>query len=138
MAKIEGGCLCGAVRYTSDADPVATAICHCKNCQRQSGSAFSVIIGIPRASFSLQGDPMKSYEDRGESGQPVLRQFCGNCGSPVVSDVAVTPDLLWIKTGTLDDPSQLHPQMHIWTDHQQPWVDVAQELPKISRNPPAE
>jgi len=53
--KIEGGCLCGKVRYSADAEPIFVGVCHCKNCQKQAGTAFSVIFGIPKPALSLQG-----------------------------------------------------------------------------------
>src|SRR5678815_601679 len=80
-----GGCLCGQVRYTVPAEPLATAICHCRNCQKQSGSAFSVVTVFPRDALIVEGT-LTVYEDRGTSGQTVFRQFCGVCGSPVLTD----------------------------------------------------
>ena len=136
MARIEGGCLCGAVRYSCDSEPVMTAICHCAHCQKQSGTAFSVVIAVPRDSLSVRGDALKIYEDIGESGQPVYRKFCGKCGSPVVSVVVAMPEVLFIKSGTLDDRSWLQPESHIWVEHKQPWYPVPEGMPQIDRNPP--
>ena len=93
MADIVGGCLCGNVRYSSDAEPVMTAVCHCSHCQTQTSSAFSILVAVPKGSLRIEGKPLRAYETQGESGQPIIRKFCPNCGSPVVSDVAVTPDL---------------------------------------------
>jgi hypothetical protein len=136
MPKIEGGCLCGAVRYECDAEPALTAICHCKHCQKQAGTAFSTLVGVPRGSLKLSGKPLKTYHDTGESGQPVLREFCEECGSAVISDVSVMPDLLFIKAGTLDDTSWLSPQVQIWTDHKLAWADIAGETASFPGNPP--
>ena len=78
MSKIEGGCLCGAVRYTCAAEPVMTAICQCTHCQRQSGSAFSVNVGIPKGSLQYTGDIPATFEDIGDQrpsrSSPVLQQ----------------------------------------------------------------
>src|SRR5437868_9864366 len=82
MAGFSGGCLCGKVRYSSNADPVMTAVCHCRNCQKQAGTAFSIIVGIPRANLSVTG-ALKDFVDKGDSGLPVHRNFCPDCGSPV-------------------------------------------------------
>jgi len=133
---ISGACLCGGVRYTCDADPVLTLLCHCKHCQRTGGAAYSVDVAVPRAALKINGT-LASYHDQGDdSGLPVLRQFCPACGSPIVSDVGATADLLWIKAGTLDDTSWLKPQMNIWTDSAQPWVAIDNGLPHFGRNPP--
>ena len=122
---ITGGCLCGAVRYSMDAEPVAMAVCHCRNCQKQAGSALSVIAVFPRASLSLEGTP-KVYEDEGTSGQAVYRNFCPNCGSPVLTDTpgAKEGDIIFIKAGTLDDVSILKPTTHYWTKSAQPWFKL--------------
>ncbi|WP_435416952.1 GFA family protein [Parerythrobacter aurantius] len=127
MSEMSGGCLCGQVRFVASAEPVMQANCHCKNCQRQSGSAFSTIIGIPEAALSVEGE-VKAFADSGESGQPVVREFCPDCGSPLFSKVAAAPGLVFIKAGTLDDTSAFAPSMHLWTRSKQAWVDVGGQL----------
>ena len=109
MREMTGGCLCGQVRYSANADPAIVAVCHCKNCQKQTGTAFSVLVGVPKSAISIQGN-LKTFHDTGDSGQPVDRNFCPECGSPIISDVAVMPDLRFIKAGTLDDTSWLEPK----------------------------
>ncbi len=136
MPEIVGGCLCGSVRYNSDAQPVMTAVCHCPDCQKQTSSAFSPLVGVPSESLHLEGQDLASYETVGESGQPVTRRFCPECGSGVVSYVAAMPDLQWVKAGTLDDASWFVPQMHIWTSTAQPWVPFDESVPTFEKNPP--
>mgnify|MGYP001033243912 FL=1 len=116
MNKIEGGCLCGKIKYYSKIDPLFTTVCHCSHCQKQSGTVFSIIIGVNRKSLHISGD-LKCYEDIGNSGKPVYRKFCGNCGSPIISDVSAVPDLLFIKAGTINNIKALKPTKEIWTDH---------------------
>lgn len=128
-----GGCLCEAVRYSVSGDPVAQAVCHCTNCQKQSGSAFSIIIGFPDAAVNLEGE-LTTYADHGESGNVVGRKFCGKCGSPILSEVAVTPGITWIKAGTLDDPKHLAPSMHVWGKSKQDWVETG-DVPCFATNP---
>jgi hypothetical protein len=123
MASMQGGCLCGKVRYTIAADPIFTGVCHCKNCQKQAGTAFSVVMGVPKAAFTVTGT-LKTYNDRGDSGQAVFRRFCPECGSPIISEVAVMPDLVIIKAGTLDDTSTLQPAMHVYCSSKQNWVEI--------------
>ncbi len=133
MAMIEGGCLCGAVRYSTTAEPVMQAVCHCRNCQRQAGSGWSMIMGVPAAALAISG-AVQTYADKGESGGDVRRQFCPTCGSPLFSHVSAAPDLVFIKAGTLDDTSQFTPQMQCWTDSKQHWVEIA-GVPSFARNP---
>jgi hypothetical protein len=73
MSKVVGGCLCGKIRYTSAAEPVMTAICHCKNCQKQAGTAFSIIVAVPKGTLSITG-PLKTYNETGSSGKRAGRQ----------------------------------------------------------------
>lgn len=120
MAKMDGGCLCGQVRYSCDAEPFAQAVCHCKNCQKQTATAFSVVLGVPEAALRLTGE-LKTYEDHGDSGNLVYRRFCPNCGSPVLSALAASPGAVFLKAGTLDDTSWLQPKVHVWTKSMQAW-----------------
>lgn len=135
MTAITGGCLCGAVRYEARAAPIATAVCHCKDCQVQGGSAFSIVIVVPSDAVDSSG-ALKTYEDRGESGNIVARQFCPECGSPIFSRLRSVPDITIIKAGTLDDTSQLTPQIHVWCASGQPWVPLDPSLPQFPRSPP--
>lgn len=137
MPNMVGGCLCGGVRYSVDAPPELTALCHCEDCQRQTGSAFSILVAVPRESVRIRkGRSLAAFESVGASGWPVTREFCSGCGSPILSDVAITPDLLWIRGGTLDDRSWLRPQMNIWCDSAQPWVLLERAIPGFATNPP--
>ena len=135
MTHLDGGCLCGAVRYSAAAEPVMQAICHCRNCQKQAGSGWSMIIGVPAGALSITGE-VKTYTDHGDSGGEVLRQFCPTCGSPLFSRVEAAPALVFIKAGTLDDTSQFTPQMQFWTASKQHWVDIA-GVPGFERTPGA-
>jgi hypothetical protein len=133
MQEIKGGCLCGQVRYSAAAEPALVALCHCKNCQKQAGTAFSVVIGIPKSALSVQGN-LKTFNDTGDSGQPVKRNFCPDCGSPITSDVTIMPDIVFIKAGTLDDTSWVRPRVEVYCDSIQPWVrlgDTMQSFPKM-------
>ena len=134
MGHIAGGCLCGKVRYTSEAAPVFTALCHCLHCQKQAGSAFGVVVALPKGSLVVEGT-LATFDDAGSSGQPVYRRFCPHCGSPILSDVAAMPDLVFVKAGTLDDTSWLAPGMQIWCESAQPWVPQAPEIARFARMP---
>ena len=136
MSTIEGGCLCGAIRYSSGAAPLMTAVCSCKNCQRQTGTSFSVLLAMPKGSIQYEGASLATYEDTGSSGQPVLRQFCPKCGSPIMSTLAVTPTLEWLKAGTLDDAAWVKPTVAVWCQSAQPWVDLGRDVTQFAQNPP--
>ena len=136
MSKRNGSCLCGSIRYTCNAEPLLTAVCHCPHCQKQSGTSYSVIVAVPKASLRIAGQTLKTFDDVGESGLPVLRRFCGKCGSPIVSHVGAMPDLAFIKAGTLENTSWLNPTMEVWCETAQPWIDIDGTRQHAERNPP--
>jgi hypothetical protein len=137
LTHIVGGCLCGAIKYTSPASPVLIALCHCTHCQKQSGAAFSINVAIPKGSLHFISGRTTVFEDKGNSGLPVYRHFCSSCGSPIFSDVTATPELDWLKAGTLDDTSWLKPNANIWCVSAQNWVAYPEGVPKFAQNPPA-
>ena len=91
MPKLEGRCLCGQFSYASDAAPLATLICHCRNCQRQGGAAFSLNVVVPAASLATKGELRLTWTR--DSGNTVERQFCATCGSPIFSMLRPTRTL---------------------------------------------
>ena len=129
-----GGCLCGAVRYRVPRETLQTVTCHCKNCQKQSGSAFSVVAVYQRDDLSLSGE-LRTFEDRGSSGQRVFRQFCPSCGSPVLTDTerAREQGLIFVKAGTFDEVQDLKPSAHCWTSSAQAWLQLGDEAPQLER-----
>ena len=136
MPQISGSCLCGAIKYTCAAPPVMVAACHCTHCQKQSGSAFSVNVAIPKGSLQLTSGKASVYQDNGSSGMPVFRHFCSSCGSPLFSDVVATPQLDWLKAGTLDDTSWVKPVANVWCSSAQGWVAYAEGVARFDQNPP--
>lgn len=128
-----GGCLCGAVRYVAEGEPLMQAVCHCKNCQRQAGSGWSMIIALPLDAVAITGE-VTTYTDHGSSGGEVLRQFCPTCGSPVFTRVPAQPGWIFIKAGSLDDTSVFNPQIQFWTASKQHWIDLP-GLPGVPGNP---
>ncbi len=131
-----GGCLCGQVRYELAGDPLATLICHCVNCQKQAGAAFSVNVIVAEPNLTVQGE-LRTFDDAGDSGNAVHRKFCPNCGSPIISVLAASPGIVALKAGTLDDTTGLSPQVQAWCDSKQDWVAFAAEIPGFPANPPS-
>ena len=128
-----GQCLCGAIKYEMENAPAMTGVCHCKNCQRQAGSAFSTLGAVPKAEFAITVGTPKLYEDTDTaSGNPVHRYFCGNCGSPIYSAISAQPDTIYLKTGTLDDTSNFEPQFQAWCDSKQNWVTLDEGVPAMA------
>jgi hypothetical protein len=130
----KGGCLCGAVRYEADWPPLAVAVCHCRNCQKQAGSALSVVAFLKRGALRVTGD-LSIFVDRSETGNAVYRKFCPRCGSPVVTDTdqAKTQGIIFIKAGTLDDTHDLAPTTHYWSERAQDWFVFPDGAARLAR-----
>lgn len=135
MAKITGGCLCGKVRYSADVEPVFTGVCHCRNCQKESGGAFAIVVGVPQPALTVQGQ-VKTYADRGDSGKAMYRHFCPECGSTLMDEAEAMPGVTMIQAGTLDDASWVKPAMQIYCDSAQPWVQLAGDMARFPKMPP--
>ena len=134
MPQIAGGCLCGKVRYSANAEPAFVGVCHCTDCQKYSGSAFSAVVGLPKDALSVEGNTT-TYSKPADSGQPIERRFCPECGSPIVEAAAAMPGMVMIGVGTLDDASWVKPGMQIFCDSAQSWVDLAGEMQRFPKMP---
>jgi hypothetical protein len=133
---ITGRCLCGAVTYSAAAEPAVQAVCHCTDCQRQTGNPFSVLVAVPRDAFEISGDTLASFSTTGtDHGGETKRHFCSACGSPLFSDAAVMPQLVFIKAGSLDDASWLQPAVEAWTSSAQPWSPRFENTAQLDRGP---
>jgi hypothetical protein len=127
-APIEGGCSCGAVRYRLMAEPLFTHCCHCLNCQRQTGSAFviNLLIETDRVEL-LAGDPRPVEVPRDDgSTQTIFR--CPTCQVAVYSHYG-HPGVRFVRGGTLDQPSRLEPDVHIFTRSKVDWVTLPGSAP---------
>ncbi len=137
MVPFFGGCACGAIRYECSAEPAFSWNCHCRDCQRASGSAFCPVLYVPRTALTITGES-KYYEVTAKSGNKVSRGFCSRCGSPVFIQAELVPDLQGLWAASLDDPSLFQPQVQVWTDRAQPWDCLTPTLAKIGEAPNAE
>ena len=124
----EGGCSCGAVRYRLTSEPLFTHCCHCLNCQRQTGSAFviNLLIEADRVEL-LAGDPQPVDAPRDDgSVQRIYR--CPTCQVAVFSEYG-RPEVRFVRGGTLDDPSAITPDVHIYTRSKLPWITLPDTAP---------
>jgi len=113
---------------------MVTLLCHCQDCQRQTGSSFSILVAVPRAALHVDGDALATYVTVGaDTGEERRRQFCSKCGSPVVTLLAERPELAVIKAGTLTDRSWLSPTVEIWCDSAQPWLAPIADSRRLAR-----
>ena len=129
---LTGGCACGAVRYTAASAPLAMTNCHCRDCQRASGSAFSAFVVIPKDAVQVEGE-VRYHAMTGESGGTIERGFCPACGSPIATRFARLPRMLGLMAGSLDDPSLYRPTLDVFTESAQAWLTLGLDTGKRPR-----
>jgi hypothetical protein len=124
----EGGCACGEVRYRLTVDPLITHCCHCLNCQRQTGSAFVInaLLEADRVEL-LSGEPVVVPVPRGGSGNQLISR-CPTCQVALYSRYTRAA-VRFVRAGTLDDPSTVAPDVHIYTRSKVPWVTLPDGVP---------
>ena len=133
--KITGGCYCGEVRYAIDGDSVAAIQCHCRECQYFTGGQVNTVMFFSKKDFIYtQGIPKKFA--RSDIDNPVIRQYCGNCGTSIGNESRSRPDTMIIKVGTLDDPSIFMPETAIFTCDMQDFHSIPQGIPSYDKRPP--
>jgi hypothetical protein len=124
----EGGCSCGAVRYRLISDPLFTHCCHCLNCQRQTGSAFVINLLIEADRVVLLGREPEAVDAPRDDGSKQRIFRCPSCQVAVFSEYG-RPEVRFVRGGTLDEPSSVAPDVHIFTRSKLPWVALAGSAP---------
>ena len=110
MPILEGGCLCGAVRYQVRGKPTNTMICHCRTCRRATGSPVVAWLTFAKADFEVTTGALAEFR----SSPPVRRGFCGTCGTPLTYSHRESPDSIDVTTCSLDEPQAFPPTHHSW------------------------
>ena len=109
--------------------------CHCRDCQRETGSAYAAVLAVAGASFQvIKGSP-RYFDLTADSGHTTRRCFCGDCGSPLFGRPGAGGDIVTIRVGSLDDPSIYRPNRDIYTSSAQPWDYMNPSLPKFPTYP---
>lgn len=127
--NLEGGCACGAVRYRLTSAPMFVHCCHCRDCQRQTGSAFVLNALIETDRIVLLAGRPEPIPVPTSSGRPHDVYRCPTCRTALWSDYGRRPPLRFVRVGTLDDPSALPPDVHIFTRSKLPWVTLTDSAP---------
>ncbi len=132
---LKGSCHCGHVKFESTGDILRFVYCHCDDCRKINGTAFSAALVVPSSGFRVTAGNgfMTAYE----SSPGKHRCFCGRCGSPIVSRMEAKPDIVIIRAGTLDDNPDIRANMHIWVKAKAPWEHIGDDLPQHAEGPPS-
>lgn len=133
MSKRTGSCLCGAVQYTITADPLATRICWCTDCQKiAANGTVNIIVSTDTVSHSGQ---LEQYISTADSGDEMVRRFCPQCGTHIFSNSSSTPQFTGIRAGTLSDPSSVKPTANIWVRSAPAWACMDPGLDMVDQQP---
>jgi hypothetical protein len=124
---VEGGCSCGGVRYRLTSEPLIVHCCHCRNCQRQTGSAFVINILIEAGHVEVTGEPVAVGVPRDDGTAQTIHR-CLVCQVAVASEYG-RPEVWFVRAGTLDDPDAITPDVHIYTRSKVPWVVLPEGAP---------
>lgn len=127
-----GGCACGATRYRLETAPMFTHCCHCRDCQRQTGSAFVLNALIEADRIILASGMPQAVRVPTDSGRPHDIYRCPDCQTALWSDYGARAALRFVRVGTLDHPDALPPDVHIFTRTKLPWVTLPQETPAFA------
>jgi hypothetical protein len=133
--SIAGGCRCGAVRYTIEAEPLFTRHCWCRDCQYIGAGAGTVNVFFPSDMVTIEGE-LADYVSTADSGNRMHRSFCAKCGTPVTTQSAARLHMIGVRAGTLDDPELGKPQIAIWTSSAPSWAALEPGIPHEPRQSP--
>lgn len=134
MTERTGRCLCGAVSFKLTAEPLATRICWCRDCQHLAGNG-TVNMLVPTEALAVAG-VVSGYASRADSGNEVTRQFCPRCGTHLFGMSSARPHLRVVRVGNLDDPSSVQPSVNIWADSAPSWACLNPEMERAARQQP--
>ena len=131
--KVTGSCHCGAVAYEADVDPTRVGICHCRDCQKLTGSAYRVSVAVAREAFKLLNGAPTVYVKTAESGAKRAQAFCPTCGSPLYTYDIEKPATYGLRVGCIDQREELEPRRQIWCRSALRWALNIEALPRRER-----
>jgi len=130
IPTVEGGCLCGAVRYRASGAESNPTLCHCGSCRRAAGAPVVAWVTFPPAAFAfIRGEPT-----RFRSSPPVERTFCPRCGTSLTYQHTDFPNEMDVTIASLDDPAAFPPADHTWTSERVAWLELGDRLPQLARS----
>jgi hypothetical protein len=119
--QLEGGCICGAVRFRATGKPKGVFWCHCQSCRRHSGAPVSVFVGLEHTAYQVTKGEITKFA----SSHRTTRGFCKTCGSTLTCESASLPNEAHFHVGSFDQPGQFQPTRHFFRDEQLPWLHLA-------------
>ena len=136
MSTLKGGCQCGAVRYEVAGVPLATYVCHCRECRKQSASAFGISVIVRTSDLHLRQGAVASWTRGTDSGGRLKCVFCPECGSRLWHEDEPKGPTVSVKGGSLDEAVDLSKAQHIWVSRKLPGVVIPEGRPQFPEEPP--
>ena len=132
---LEGGCLCGRIRYTLLGPALFVSQCCCRDCQKATGTGHTTIVGVHRSQLQFEQGTPKTYTSKGASGGDVVRHFCGDCGGRLYTSGTLPGEVVMVQAGSLDDPNRISPQSVIYVKDALSWDRFDDALPRFQGLP---
>ena len=132
---LEGGCLCGAIRYQLRGPVRFVSQCCCKDCQKATGTGHTTIAGVHRDQLQIKQGTPKTYTSKGASGGDVVRHFCGECGGRLYTSGTLPGEVVMVQAGSLDDPNRITPQSVVYAKDALAWDRFDDALPRFQQLP---
>ena len=136
MTVHTGGCACGDIRIEAAGEPLMVGECHCGQCQKNCGGSGASLTIYPKDAVRITKGSLRFYATTADSGNNVNRGFCQNCGTPVMSTLDRSDEIVVVKLGALDDPSVFTPQVVFWTSEAHAWTKFPDGTVQHEANPP--
>lgn len=115
MSTNHGGCLCGAVKFTTTGDPIRAMACHCTNCKLRTGAPYGIGVYFEESAVSFEGGELNSFQFTTDTtGRWIQNEFCAQCGTTVSWTLEMRPGLRAIAGGSYDNPDWYKLEAHIW------------------------
>jgi hypothetical protein len=132
---LQGGCLCGAIRYALRGPALFVSQCCCKDCRKATGTGHTTIVGVRREQLQIKQGTPKTYTSRGDSGGDVVRHFCGGCGGRLYTSGTLPGEVVMVQAGSLDDPNRISPESVVYVKDALAWDRFDEALPRFLELP---
>lgn len=137
MTVHKGGCACGDIRIEVMGEPLMVGECHCGQCHKNCGGSPASLTIFPKSAVTLTKGALRFFATTADSGNKINRGFCPTCGTPIMSTLERTDEIVVVKLGALDDPSLFTPQVVFWTSTAHDWASFPDGTIQYEKNPPS-
>lgn len=129
-----GRCQCGSVQFDFETQKLVAWVCHCRECKRQSASAFAISVPAKRTGFKIEGR-LTPFDNKAESGATFKSWFCESCGTRIYNESSPTSEYITLQGGTIDQHDAIQPLAHVWTKRKFDWVKIPDYIEQFGTQP---